>query len=159
MHITDFSPLSGLTRLETLERMVILYALKRFPATFSDIVGNRSKTAKWLGIGRFTLYRKLSFYNRAGCPIEIKEFKKGIPKITSLLIFLNVPINKDDSKTNFWDLPMENLKEMLVIANKNRLDLLKKEHPDMGGSTEKTKKINNVWNSIKRIYKKHSIVL
>lgn len=162
-NIFHFTPLHGLTRLQTIERETVLFALVKTRRSRnskrSDGV-NVTAAAHWLGIARTTLYGMLSSYVKAGCPIQCEWEPKAprrqayCPKVIILLKRLGVVIPPG----RFWNQSREALQDIFDEANRIRLAKVRELRPDLNPTTEGMAAIHH-WLSIRRIFERRGFSL
>lgn len=162
LRIGRFIALPGLTRMETLEREVIRHALvlchkhgwdgRVLPGTV-----NKAGAARYLGIGRQTLYMKLRHYAAVGHRIGGQiGGPRRVPgdRLAKALKKLGIAMPK-----TLWTQGVEDQRDLLREANRARLVLLDLEHPDHGGSAALAVQTNVAWKRVKTIFKRRGIEL
>lgn len=160
VRIGYFHAAPGLTREQTLMRELIRHALvfchvhdnKGHPIPGSSSIKG---AARYLGINRGTLHRRLLLYTRLGVPIAVStRHATGGVRLTKLLVVFDACKPEGLWKGSSWD-----QRDFLAGVNRIRLTMLKDSHPDKGGSAARTVEINEAWRRIKRIFKRHGIEL
>ena len=165
-NIFHFTPLNGLTRLETMEREMILFALvKSRAAPYNRRRGkpNVAAAARWLGVSRNTLYLRLRLLENLGHSITLEQSAPRSPCPShrpSLVTHLKAIGMKPNPtrKNRFWNQSREALQDIFDAANRIRLAKVRELRPDLNPSDEGMSAIHH-WLAIRRIFERRGFSL
>jgi hypothetical protein len=164
--IFHFTPLHGITRLETMEREMILFALvasRRAPNTKRADGVNITAAARWVGLSTNHLRNKLRFFAAAGQPIAVagdgraNRSAQQHSRVVTLLKKLGCKY-PPRTKGRFWNQSREELQECFDAANRIRLAKVRELRPDLRVSDEAISLIKT-WQAIRRIFERRGFSL